>query len=851
MFNQKISNKIKHMKNEEKKPLARLMGFIIKYSTIVIILIAAITVFFGYQMTKIKLDTDIYAFMTSAEPSVFVQSPDDKPTSKLKLSGIKETAPSPDKGEVVEIPYRDKSGLSDASDLSSLKSNYKEKVVDFEENPYWVDLNKKGYNDGYVIVFTSDEMFTTDVLNTIYTVRANLKERWEIGPCLSPFDYVTVEKHGTRLSIVPISPVKDGEIWADEDVEIFKTRLLNDSVAKNYLYTEDGSTIMLYYTARGINETSLNELDSIVNPLRQYGRVALNGGGMINNAVMKYINRDLIVLIALCFAVILIVYYLSFRSLRAMLIPASMSMMGIIWTLGTMALSGYDLTIVTILTPCLVLTLGSSYSIHMVSEYYETMKSGNKKDLPVHFAKISKTIFFAMLTTVLGFLSFLICKTKIFKDFGITIAIGVAFCGLLAFTYLPAVLSKTNPPKEKSIKKLKEGKLTKFVNFIAVKVVKYWVIFLIIVVVIFGIFMLVKDKASFDSNYMAYFPSSDPIVTDSLHFARTLGGTDPYYFTIRAPEGSTKFFLKSENLKDIYAFECAVLAACPDAVKILSFSQYVSFLNEVYNGESGIPENNGLINLLSRTLTQIGNNIGTDVLDMLISADGNEITLSIRNYDSVNGDLQSTSSAKRLEKTLDYYRYMLPSGTESKIWCIASDGVKSVDIIMRDQSASTLLSFALIFIVATIAFLSPIYGLMALVPVGVGVMINYIFMWMFGIPFDIVTIGFSSIAIGAGVDDAIHFVLRYRMKRRENPEIPVKELIKIIIYDTGRPIILTTLSIDAGLIMLVFASFRPIKYFGIMMCVALTAAMLATLLTLPPVIILCDTIKQAITKKRK
>lgn len=836
------------MKDEDKKPLARLMGFIIKHSTLVIILIVALTIFFGYEATKIKLDTDIFSFMTSAEPAVFVKTPENKPTGALKLSGIKDIAPEPDRGEVVAVPYRDKSGISDSEDLAKLKSQYKEKHVEPTQNPSY-DPNRTWYGDGYVIVFTSDEMFTTNVLNTIYAVRSELSKRWEIGPCLSPFDYVTVEKHGTRLSIVPIAPVKDGEVWTDADVEVFKERLLNDSVAKNYLYTEDGSTIMLYYSARGINEQSLQELDSIVNPLRQYGRVALNGGGMINNAVMKYINRDLILLVALCFVVILIVYYLSFRSLRAMLIPASMSLMGIIWTLGTMALTGYDLTIVTILTPCLVLTLGSSYSIHMVSEYYETMKEGKKEDLPVHFSKISKTIFFAMLTTVLGFLSFLICKTKIFKDFGITIAIGVAYCALLAFTYLPAILSKTKAPKQKSITNLKDGLLTKFVRFIADKVVKFWYVFLIVVIIIFGFFMVAKDRVSFDSNYMSYFPSDDPIVIDSLHFARTLGGTDPYYFTIKAPEGSTKYFLQSENLKDVYAFECAVLAACPDAVKILSFSQYVSFLNEVYNGESGIPDNNGLINLLSRTLSQIGNNIGTDVLDMLISQDGNEMTLSIRNYDSVNGDLQSTASAKRLEKTLDYYRYMLPSGSESKIWCSASDSVKSIDIIMHDQQASTILSFILIFIVATIAFISPVYGLMALVPVGVGVMINYIFMWIAGIPFDIVTIGFSSIAIGAGVDDAIHFTLRYRMKKKEMPNAPVKDLIKANIYETGRPIILTTLSIDAGLIMLVFASFRPIKYFGIMMCVALSAAMLATLLTLPPVIILFDKVKEWIIGK--
>ncbi len=822
------------------------MRMIIRRSLIVLAIIIAITLFFAWATTKIELDTNIFAYMSSAPAPDFVLTPDTKPTEVLKLAKTGGLDFIPQRGEVIEVPYRDKSGITE--DIDTITANYEYKEIPETSTNENSDPNA-GFYDGYVIIFTCDKMFTTEVQNTISEVRKNLSKRYEIGACLSPYDYVTVEKHGTRLAIVPISPVKTGEKWTDEDVAIFKQRLQSDSIAKNYLYTEDGSTIMLYYRARGINAESLEELDAIVNPLRQYGKVALNGGGMINEAVMKYLNKDLIVLVSLCFIVILVVFYLSFRSFRAMLIPASMSLIGIIWTLGTMALAGYKLTIVTILTPCLVLTLGSSYSIHMVSEFFETIRRNERDKSPIHFAKTAKTIFFAMLTTISGFLSFLICRTQIFKEFGITIAIGVSYCGILAFTYLPAILSRFKEPKVKQIQSYSNGILSKSVKSIAISVSRFWYIFLIITAIIFVWFMTIKNDIGFDSNYMNYFPKDDPIVADSLHFARTLGGTDPYYFTIRAPNGEKNFFLQKDNLKDVYAFEMAIQAACPDIVNILSFSQYVSFLNEVYNGESGIPDSNGLINLLNRTLKQIEKNIGTDVLDMLINDDASEITLSIRNYDSVEGDLQTTASAKRLEATLDYFRYMLPEGTESKIWCSASDSVRSIDIIMSDQNRATILSYLLIFIIATIAFLSIFYGAAALIPVCVGVMINYIFMWCVGINFDIVTVGFSSIAIGAGVDDAIHFILRYRMKKKENPNLSVQELVKSNIIDTGRAIILTTLSIDAGMIMLCFASFKPIKYFGILMCVALTAAMLATLYILPPVLILCEKIKTRITKR--
>ena len=831
------------MNHKTSHPFERLMASIMKHSVIVLIAIGIITIFFALAIPRLQLDANVFSYAAGAPPSEIVPTPAEAPDEPLHLNGIGTIDIKPEKGEVVPIPSRTNSFSEE-----EFENPGGFEPVEMVVNEFDGDKTGGRFSDGYVIIFSSERMFEPEVLNKIYEVRDNLSKRYEIGQCLSPFDYVTVEKRGTRLSIVPIAPVKQGETWTEEDAEIFYERLMNDDVAKNYLYTDGGHTIMIYYRARGLNATSIAELDTIVNPLREYGRVALNGGGLISNAVMNYLNKDLITLLALCFAIMLAVYYFSFHSFRAMLLPASLSIIGIIWTLGTMALAGYKLTIVTVLTPCLVLTLGSSYSIHMVSEYFEAMveKDGNR--LASHFTRISKTIFFAMATTVAGFLSLLICRTPMFKEFGITISIGVFYCAILAFTYIPAMLSKMRPPKQKQINTVENGLLTKIIEKMSNGITKYWYIFLILLLIIIVVFAFVRDDIGFDSNYMSYFPEDDPIVQDSIYFAKTLGGTDPYYLTITAPNNEPGFFLKSENLKDVYAYECAVLAADPDIVQSLSFTQYVSFLNKVYNGKTEIPNNNGLINLLYRVLNQIEGQIGSNVLDVLINEDASEITLSMRNYDYVEQDLQTTSSARRLEQTLDYYRYMLPEGTSSEIHCAASSGVRASDMIMVDQNRSTILSYVITFILAAIAVASIRYGISTVVPVAVGVMINYIFMWGVGIPFDIVTVGFSSVAIGTGVDDAIHFLLRYRSKRKTNPEQSVPEALRENIRETGRPMFLTTISVDAGLLMLLFASYTPIKLFGVLLSLALTAAMLAALCILPPVLIFADKIHSKIRK---
>ncbi|MDY5908984.1 MAG: MMPL family transporter, partial [Bullifex sp.] len=123
-----------------------------------------------------------------------------------------------------------------------------------------------------------------------------------------------------------------------------------------------------------------------------------------------------------------------------------------------------------------------------------------------------------------------------------------------------------------------------------------------------------------------------------------------------------------------------------------------------------------------------------------------------------------------------------------------------------------------------------------------------IFMFFAEIPFDVVTVSFTSIAVGCGVDDAIHFCLRYRNLRKGNPELSVSSAITATIRQTGYPIIITTVSIVFGMMMLSFASYTPIRYFGLLMSITLFGCMVSTILFLPSFMILVDRIKNHFRK---
>ena len=144
-----------------------------------------------------------------------------------------------------------------------------------------------------------------------------------------------------------------------------------------------------------------------------------------------------------------------------------------------------------------------------------------------------------------------------------------------------------------------------------------------------------------------------------------------------------------------------------------------------------------------------------------------------------------------------------------------------------------LISLASVFALSALAFRSLRYGLLTLIPLAAGVMFNFILMTLTGIPLDMTTIMVSSIAVGVGVDDAIHFLLHYRRSAitHEAKADALRETLGV----TGRPILLTTVSIVGGLSVLALASFRPIAYFGILVVFTLSTACVSTLLILPAV----------------
>ena len=148
-----------------------------------------------------------------------------------------------------------------------------------------------------------------------------------------------------------------------------------------------------------------------------------------------------------------------------------------------------------------------------------------------------------------------------------------------------------------------------------------------------------------------------------------------------------------------------------------------------------------------------------------------------------------------------------------------------VYLIVESSIISIVASVLVIGLIASVFFKRILWGVMAIIPLSVAVIINFGFMGLAGISLSHVTALLASIIIGVGVDFAIHYIYQYRCLARR---VDKNNLTKDVIDDVGYPIMLDSAS-NMAFGALLFSSFLPVQYIGGLMVFAMISTSIGTL----------------------
>jgi hypothetical protein len=156
-----------------------------------------------------------------------------------------------------------------------------------------------------------------------------------------------------------------------------------------------------------------------------------------------------------------------------------------------------------------------------------------------------------------------------------------------------------------------------------------------------------------------------------------------------------------------------------------------------------------------------------------------------------------------------------------------------VDAIVTGQVVSLSLSLVLVFVLVGVAFRSVGAGFWSVVPLFIAIPVLFGLMGFWAIELNVVTAMLSSIMIGVGVDYTIHFLWRYRAERAEG--LSPEDAVFRTLTTAGRGIVFNALSVVAGFAVLLLSNFLPVKFFGFLVVVCITACLLGALVLLPAV----------------
>lgn len=98
-----------------------------------------------------------------------------------------------------------------------------------------------------------------------------------------------------------------------------------------------------------------------------------------------------------------------------------------------------------------------------------------------------------------------------------------------------------------------------------------------------------------------------------------------------------------------------------------------------------------------------------------------------------------------------------------------------------------------------------------------------------------------TVAFGIAVDDSIHFVSRYTQARGDGLE--PRPSVQRAVEQAGRPMVITTILICAGLSVPILSSFETVRAFAIIQIAALVVALVADLLLLPALMMVRERIR--------
>jgi len=709
------------------------------------------------------------------------------------------------------------------------------------------DFREKFGDDGNLLVVgvQTDKLFELNYFKAYLHLQQQIKKVSDVEDVLGIPSSINLQKDSLTEKLNAVRIFSDN-INSQAGVDSAKRIFFNLPFYKSLMYNADSNA---YLMGVRINKDSLNspkrtrivkEITSAVDYFEATTNIKthLSGLPLIRTVVADRLQKEMKIFLIGSLILSALILLLFFRSFSTMLLSLFVVILGVIWSLGVLQLCGYKISLLTALTPPLVVVIGIPNCIYFINKYHTSfIRSGDKnKSLVDMVSKMGVVTLFCNISAAIGFAVFALTKSAILQEFGVVAGISIMLIFVISFVLLPSVLSYLPTPKPSQVKYLNNKLITSFLLKI-----EGWVVTHQKPVYIFTAIILVFSIAGiFKLNTVAFIvddlPKTDKIYTDLKFFEKNFKGVMPLEIVVDTKKRNGLSGMRALTVFEKVDSLSQYIAAQKEMSRPLSIAEGLKFAKQAfYEGDSAnylLPNSFdgafvGEYLRPNKSDSGLKNNF-TKMLSSFMDSTRQTTRISVSMADIGTKQLPVVLEGirQRANQLFDSSQYKVQlTGTSITF-------LEGSSFIISGLKESIFWAFLLISLCMLYLFKSARILICSLIPNLIPLVITAGIMGWTGVPLKPSTVLVFSVALGIAIDITIRFLVNYKQ------ELPTYnnnngETVTATIKNTGLSIVYTSLVLIAGFIIFCFSSFGGTIALGWLTSVTLLVATITNLVLLP------------------
>lgn len=737
------------------------------------------------------------------------------------------------------------------------------------DNPKYIaylEFKKKFGEDGNLLVLgiQTPGFFEENFFNNYVNLQRDLKKQIGVEDIISvPTAIRLVKIEATeKLKAEPIFPEKQ---LKQNEIDSFKNVFLNLPFYRNLLYNPETNAWLMGVR---INKDILNSkartevvgaISKLVNDFSAKNNIEVHQSGLpyIRTELATRIAREMKWFLIMSVILSAVILFLFFRSISTILLSLGVVIIGVIWSLGTMYLLDYKITLLTALIPPLIVVIGIPNCIYFLNKYHTSYnETGNDTDDDGHaqvifppatrkrkallemVSRMGIVTLFCNLAAAIGFAVFALTRSQILKEFGVVAGLNIMALFFISLIAIPSVLNFLPPPKSKHTKYLASVRINRWLDRLERwslnnRPLIYIITSVIVAISIAGIFRLKNVGYIVDD-----LPKTDKLYIDLKFFEKNFKGIMPLEILV----DTKKRYGVTRNLNNLIKIDSLVqyLNTMPAIGRPLSITEGLKFAKQAFfDGDSlnysmpaeyDLPALAQYLNMHNDSGTQ--KNSFAKLVASFMDSSRQQARISVNMADVGSERLPHIldSITTRTDQLFDKKQYDVQfTGTSVTF-------LEGSSYIIHGLKDSIIWAFILIALCMLYLFRSWRILVCSLIPNIIPLLITAGVMGWVGVPLKPSTVLIFSVALGIAIDVTIRFLVNYKQQLPHN-NFDMKQTVIETIHSTGISIIYTSLVLIAGFVIFCFSGFGGTKALGWLTSLTLITATITNLVLLPALLI--------------